>query len=289
MKNITFSVIICAYNIEKYIGIAIDSVLKQDFQNYELIIFNDGSKDNTLNEVKKYKDKRIKVINSKKNIGLGAGRNCAVKRAKGEYILYLDGDDYLYEDKTLSKIYGVVERNKPDIAYFGVQYIGGDNKQYIPTEENSTKQARIMCDIHFAVSSKCWKREFLKANKITFVENAYYEDMIYSIKATILSKNITYGSFPIYCYVRDREGSIMSTPNIKRCSDMYRMLANIMDLYPITPDEYKPYLLCFIKQETQSLPCKVKEIVKAMKEGRNNPIFPKRHYTFDETDEEIRI
>lgn len=285
-----FSIIMCAYNIEKYISDSIESVLEQDFDDYELIIVNDGSKDGTLKEIKKYKDSRISIINSRKNVGAGAARNIGVKAAEGEYIIYLDGDDTLYENSTLSKINEVIEKNEnPDITYFGVQYIGGSNKAYLPTAENSTKEARITCDMHFPVASKCWRRKFLEEKNITFVENMYYEDMAYSIKAVILAEKIAYASFPVYNYIRNREGSIMSTPTVKRCSDMYRIVSYILDLYDITPDEYKPYLLSFVKNEVSSIPTKTKAILKAMKENTGSPVFPKRNYIFDDTDEEVKV
>lgn len=289
MENPKFSIIISTYNMADCITDAINSILSQEFKNYEIIVYNDASSDNTIEVVQKIADKRIRIINSEINVGLGAARNNAVKEAKGEYILYLDADDTLYENSTLGNINEVLEKSSPDLAYFGVHYIGGSNKTYIPNAENSTKEARILCDMHFAVSSKCWKKEFLEKNNITFVEGMYYEDMVYSIKSTILAEKIDYGEFPIYNYVRNRDGSITSTPNLKRGVDMYKMLAHVLELYDITPEEYKPYLLSFIKQETISIPHKMKEILKCRKQGVNNAVFPKRQYKFDENDEDISI
>lgn len=285
MKKIKFSIIICTYNMADCIKNAINSILEQDYKDYEIIIVNDCSKDNTIKLIKQLANSKIKLINNKVNIGLGASRNIGVEKAKGEYILYLDADDTLYESTTLTKINEIVDKEKPDVSYFGVKYIGGSNKTYIPNEENSTKQARILCDMHFAVSSKCWKREFLNKKNIKFVENMYYEDMVYSIKATILAEKTTFGSFPIYNYTRDHNGSIMSTPNLKKCTDMYKMLSYVTELYEITPEEYQPYLLSFIEQETNSIPIKIKGILKAQKEKTNTPVFPKRQYTFKEETE----
>lgn len=288
-----FSIIICAYNIEKYIQKAINSVLKQTYDNYEIIVFNDGSKDNTLEKIKTYEaNDRIKIINSEINVGLGAGRNTCMKEATGEYIIFLDGDDTLYEKNTLEKMDKVLSRNNPDICYFGVQYVEyetGKTKIYLPNSENSCKESRILCDMHFAVSSKCWRREFLQKNNITFIEKMYYEDMVYSIKAAILAEKLDYAQFPIYNYVRNREGSIMSTPTLQRCVDMYKMLYHVMELYDITPDKYKPYLLSFIKQETLNLPHKSGVILKSMKDKEMNPVFPKRNYIFDPKDEDVNF
>lgn len=281
-NNLRFSIIVCAYNVEKYISKAIESVLEQDFQNYELLIVNDGSTDNTAKVAKNYRDKRIKFVSYKKNRGPGYARNKAVSLAKGEYILYLDSDDTLYENNTLSKINDTIGNEEIDLIYFGVQYTGGSNKMYIPNEENSSKEARIACDMQFGVTSKCWRREFLKENNITFIEGIYYEDMVYSIKASIFANKFKYGTFPIFNYYRNREGSIMSTPSIKRCTDMYKMLSHLMDLYEITPKEYQPYLLSFIINETNSIPMRIDAILDALANNSYSPIFPKRDYKFIE-------
>ena len=275
-----FSIIISAYNIETYIERAIKSVLEQTFENYELIIVNDCSKDKTLEKIQNFKDERIIIINNEKNVGLGAVRNIGIAKAQGEYIVHLDGDDALYENTTLEKIDKLIDNDTPDIIYLGFKDVGGFNKVHLSTAENSTKEARLTCDINFSVPSKCWRREFLLENNIKFMENIYYEDMVYSKTATILAKSYKYGDFPSFKYYRNRKGSIMSTPSIRRCSDMYRMLAYLMDLYDITPDEYKPYLLSFIENETESLPLRVEAILKCLREGGGTPVFPKRNYKF---------
>lgn len=283
-KNIKFSIIMCAYNVEEYIKRAIESVYKQNYKSYELIIVNDGSTDKTLQEVrqakKEYKMKNMVIINNHHNIGPGEARNIALQKAKGEYILYLDSDDTLYEDSTLDKINEVTIKESPDIIYMGVQYIGGSNKSYIPNAENSTKEARIACDMHFPVSSKCFKSNFLIKNNIKFT-NTYYEDMDYSIKCTILAQKISYGEFIFYNYYRDREGSIMSTPSIKRCTDMYKMLENVMKLYEITPDEYKPYLMSFIRNETRNTIEKIDIILNSIENEVFLETMPKRNYRLD--------
>ena len=80
----------------------------------------------------------------------------------------------------------------------------------------------------------------------------------------------------------------MSTPNVKRCSDMYKMLSYIMELYEITPDKYKKYVLSFIKNETMSIPHRIDCILRAIKKDELSPVLPKRNYKLieeEETDE----
>lgn len=274
-----FSIIISAYNVEPYIERAISSVLKQKFYNYEVIVIEDKSTDNTLEKIMKYEGK-INIIKNDKNKGLGAVRNIGIENAKGEYIVHLDGDDTLYDDNTLKKIDDLIGTNNPDIIFLGFQEINGNNRLRISTAEDSTKEARLMCDTNFSVPSKCWRREFLIENNLKFIENIYYEDMIYSINAVILSKKTMYGEFPIFNYYKNRVGSIMTTPSIRRCTDMYKMLANLMELYDKAPKNLKPYLLSFIINETKGIPFKIKCILNAIENKENAPVFAKRQYKF---------
>lgn len=275
-KKTRFSIIISAYNIENYIERAINSVLSQDFTDYELIVVNDCSTDNTLEKIKQYNN--ISIINNEKNMGLGAVRNIGIRKAKGEYILHLDGDDAMYNKTVLSRIDKLIGSKNFDIVFLGFQDVGGQGNLRVSTKENSTKEARIACDATFSVPSKCWRREFLEKNNIKFEEDIYYEDMIYSVKSVILAENLAYGDFPIFKYYRNRKGSIMTTPNVRRCSDMYRVVAALLDLYDITPSELRPYLLSFIKNETNSILPKVKLILEAIEEGKSTPALPKRNY-----------
>ena len=274
-----FSVISRAYTVEPYIERAINSVLNQNFKDYELIVVEDKSTDNTLEKIMKY-DGKIRIIKNPENKGLGAVRNVGIENAVGEYIVHLDGDDTLYNDTTLTDIDKVIGNKKPDIIFFGFQEINGNNRLRVATKENSTKEARLMCDATFSIPSKCWRREFLLEKNIKFKEDVYYEDMIYSMKAITLAGETTYGDFPIFNYYKNRGGSIMTTPSIRRCTDMYKMLAYLMEIYDEAPENLKPYVLSFIINETESIPFKLKGILNAIKNKENSPIFPKREYKY---------
>ncbi len=283
-SGVKFTVAICAYNIEDYIGRAIDSVVNQEFKNYELIIVDDCSTDKTIEVAQKYRQRNISIYKTKQNSGTaGAARNIAIKEAKGEYILFLDGDDALYNEKTLKDIDKIIDNNTYDIIYLGYESIGKTGTSLrLSNAKNSTKKARLICDESFSVSSKCWNMKFIRDNHLTFKEGMYYEDELYSIKGNVLAQNTTYGEFPIFKYFRNREGSVMTKPTIKKCSDWYRMLAEVMEIYEITPDEYKKYLLSFIKNETLSIPLRVKTVLEALMEHQNTKVLPKREYGFED-------
>ena len=283
-----FSIIVPAYNVEKYIEEAIKSVLAQEFEDYELILIDDCSTDNTKNILEKYKSKTTKIYSTTKNTGTAAGpRNVGLKHARGEYIIFLDGDDKLYNSKVLGKIDKLIAEETYDVVYLGYQDIGNADKLRVSNNANSTKEARIICDITFSVSSRCWNREFIEKNNMRFKESMYYEDELFCMKANILVEKTTYGDFPIFKYRRNRKGSVMSTPTIKKCSDWYRMLAELVDLISITPQEYRKYLLSFIKNESDTIPLKIKAIIKSLFENTGTPVFPKREYEYDDYMEEI--
>lgn len=283
-NNIRFTIAICSYNIEAYILRCINSVKEQSFKNFEIIIVDDCSTDQTLRVIEKNaKSKKIKVYKTKKNTGTAGGpRNLAIKHASGEYIIFLDGDDTLYDNYVLENLDKILGNEDTDLVYLGFEDVGQDKRERISTSENSTKEARLLCDLTFSVSSRCWNLNFLRKNNLKFKEGMYYEDEVFSLKATILSDKVKFNKLKIFKYYRNRKGSVMSTPSIKKCSDWYRMLAEVMDLYAIISDEYKPYLLSFIKNETINIPKKIAGILKAYENGEEIKTFPKRDYKFKE-------
>lgn len=282
MEKTRFTVAISAYNIENYVKRAIDSVLNQTFKNYELLVIDDCSTDSTVEVIKQVVGQNAKILQTKKNSGTAAAsRNIAIENAQGEYLLFLDGDDELYSNETLKEIDEHIKENKYDIIYLGYENVGHTENYYrISNKENSTREARLICDESFSVSSKVWNVEFLRNNNIRFKEGMYYEDELFSIKSNILSKVTTYGEFPIFKYHRNREGSVMTKPTIKKCSDWYRMVAEVTDLYEITPEEDRKYLLSFLKNESDSIPLRVENIIEALRENRKTKVLPKRNYKF---------
>ena len=282
MEKVRFTVAISAYNIENYVKRAIDSVLNQTFKNYELLVIDDCSTDSTVEVIKQVVGQNAKILQTKKNSGTAAAsRNIAIENAQGEYLLFLDGDDELYSNETLKEIDEHIKENKYDIIYFGYENVGHTENYYrISTKENSTREARLICDESFSVSSKVWNVEFLRNNNIRFKEGMYYEDELISIKSNILSKVTTYGEFAIFKYHRNREGSVMTKPTVKKCSDWYRMVAEVTDLYEITPEEDRKYLLSFLKNESDSIPLRVENIIEALRENRKTKVLPKRNYKF---------
>ena len=118
------SVIMPAYNCEKYVVEAINSVLAQTYKNWELLVLDDGSKDNTLQIIEEFsqKDSRIKALPNGKNMGVSATRNRGIELASGDWIAFLDSDD-MWEPLKLEKQFEVVENKSAEFLFTGSSYI----------------------------------------------------------------------------------------------------------------------------------------------------------------------
>lgn len=109
-KNLIVSIIMPAYNSEKYIGVAVESLLVQTFQDFEIIVINDCSTDKTVEKVSRFQDKRIKILHTPQNVGAAEARNLGLRYAQGKYIAFLDADDYAYPTR-LEKQVSFLEKN----------------------------------------------------------------------------------------------------------------------------------------------------------------------------------
>jgi len=124
------TVLLPVYNGDKYLRESIESILKQTFNNFELIIINDGSTDNSLKIAKSFNDPRIKIINNKKNLGIIKSLNIGLSQAKGKYIARLDADDISLKNR-LETQYSFLEKNKDIILIGGWAEIINDKGEYI--------------------------------------------------------------------------------------------------------------------------------------------------------------
>lgn len=135
-----FSVIVPTYNRENLIGTTINSVLKQKFEDWELIIVDDGSTDNTKHTVKDFKDKRIKYF-YQENTERGAARNSGVERSSGKYVFFLDSDDIIYPNHLQLAFDNLKELNEPE--FFHIRYeeiFGNHTNQIVPLDQTTIKQ-----------------------------------------------------------------------------------------------------------------------------------------------------
>lgn len=212
-EKIKVSVIIPVYNVEDYIEKCLDSVVNQTLKEIEIIVVNDGTKDNSMKKIEKYfSDLRIKIIN-KENGGLSSARNAGLAIAKGEYISFIDSDDFI-EEKMLEELYN--ESENADIVF-------SDNLNYNMIDSKVSKEERkfffdnmvnkgsYICMYSSAVVwNKIYKREFIEINNLKFVEGIIHEDDIFTIKSHFLAEKVKYIKKFHYYYRVNRKDSIMN-------------------------------------------------------------------------------
>lgn len=125
------SIVMPAYNCEKYVVEAINSILAQTYRNWELLVLDDGSKDNTLRIIEEFsqKDSRIKALPNGKNMGVSATRNRGIELASGEWIAFLDSDD-MWKPEKLEKQFEIVEKEAAEFLFTGSSYINEEGEPY---------------------------------------------------------------------------------------------------------------------------------------------------------------
>lgn len=125
------SIVMPAYNCERYVVEAINSILAQTYRNWELLVLDDGSKDNTLRIIEEFsqKDSRIKALPNGKNMGVSATRNRGIELASGEWIAFLDSDD-MWKSEKLEKQFEIVEKEAAEFLFTGSSYINEEGEPY---------------------------------------------------------------------------------------------------------------------------------------------------------------
>lgn len=209
----TISVIVPVYNLEKEISKCILSILLQKFTDFEVIVVDDGSNDGSSKTVdefgKKYRD-QVRVFH-KKNSGLSAARNFGLSKARGKYIAFIDGDDYV-DPYYLSELYKSIVDNDSDISVSGYTEFNGEEtqdyshkKECISGEEATIRLFRGLDNLEIVSWNKLYKKSLFRG--IKFPVGKTHEDNYTTYKLYANAKKVSYIEQPLYNYVR-REKSI---------------------------------------------------------------------------------
>ena len=238
MDSVFFSVIVPIYKTEKYLAKCIDSVLCQDFNDYELILINDGSPDGSLAIAEAYSVRypdKIKLI-SQQNSGSGAVRNAGLKAAVGEYIIFIDSDDYV-SPGMFSAVHKRLSETDADVCMIGINYVNEQYKSITLRSEFDTDRDIVYAqDVPylFAQDSYIWdkicRRTVFTDNGIVFPDRAWYEDFCFILKVFLHINKLTYIKEYYYNYLQ-RNGSTMHNANVERNKDMLDMVRSIIDYY----------------------------------------------------------
>lgn len=224
---IVVSVIIPVYNAESYLKTCIESVLHQTIKDIEIICINDGSTDQSLNILRNYQkyDQRVKVID-RKNCGAAYSRNIGMKESKGEYLFFLDSDDWLPSEDVLETLYSYSKENSLDVCggslciYEKGKYITNfieSQKKYVFDEDQIIDYRDYQFDLGFW--RYIYNREMLLRNKIYFPHYRNYEDPVFFVNALNTAGKIGNLKKTVYIYRRNMK-SASHTVNLDAMIDM---------------------------------------------------------------------
>lgn len=262
------SIVIPMYNTEKYIKSCIDSLLNQNIskKDYEIIIVDDGSNDKSLEIINNlYKDiENLKVI-SVKNGGQSYARNIGIDKANGEYLLFVDSDDYVAHN-SLSEILDLAVEKQLDMLFFDIKRVNDIDNSYICRYKDLQNFNIVNGKKYFSnnnVNNGPWhfliSRTFIKANNIRFIEGRFCEDGMFLISCIFKARRVAHCDVDIYRYVC-RNNSTVSIRDKKH-------LAKIIDDFLYAIEYINEYYEEAIREDLSQ------EFIKRLKSRRNSYIF----------------
>ena len=233
-----FSIIIPVYNVEKYLNQCVDSVLEQDFTDYEIILVDDGSTDNSPTICDKYAEKytQIKVIH-KTNGGLSDARNFGIKEAQGDYLIFLDSDDFWNGRNILSELHNIIVERNPDMiihelsSFYDLgkivprKFKNKDIQNFSFDFKRDLKKL-VDNDVYYATAcNKIIRTSIVKKNEIEFPKGKVHEDVAWCANIIPYIRSYALYSNPFYYYRKERQGSLTIKVKPKNIIDLIDILS----------------------------------------------------------------
>lgn len=241
-NNPLVSVVVPVYNVEQYLDECLNSIRQQTYENLEIIVVEDCSTDQSLEVLSKHlNDQRIKLIRHEKNSGLSAARNTGIDAAKGDYIMFVDSDDYIHNN-LIQLCLDNISKKKSDVivfdfySFYDGEKVNNRNKEYNSKFFNQSEYLKYH---HFAWL-KFLKADVVKNNSLRFPVGYYYEDWPFHWELAFKNYKVLYLNTPLY-YYRLRSGSITSSSNQKLIHIYYshRIILDKMKDYNVSLDTKK--------------------------------------------------
>ena len=237
VENPLFSIIVPIYNVERYLEQCIESVLAQDYQNYELILVDDGSPDNSIDICTKYAKQYSNIVFIHKiNGGVSDARNAGIQIARGEYLMFLDSDDYWEGTTILSDLQKIITENNPDTIFNYMSSVYPDKivNHYINRDKligsfREDFQGLYQDGIYLGFPfTKIMKRELIFKNQLFFIKGRTFEDVIWSFSLVKHIKDYAIYKNCFYMYRRERKGSISSVATSKNQVSLFQNLSDVI-------------------------------------------------------------
>lgn len=228
------SVIIPVYNTGKYLKRCLESICNQTLESIEIICINDCSTDDSFDILLDYskKDNRIKLINLTHNKGVAAARNIGIEKSSGEYIGFVDSDDYISLD-FYDKLYKKATDYEADVAKGNIYNC--DNHGQHPTLTSfynmNDKIRNNKIYFYYGFTSAIYKREFIVSHNIKFPENiSHFEDPFFSIQVAIYSNFVAFDDSSSYFYVKHESSACASSKTLNKAVDFTKSVMSIFDI-----------------------------------------------------------
>lgn len=264
-KNPCVTIIIPVYNVQDYIRECITSIQSQTYTNLDILIINDGTKDESINVIQDLidSDDRIRVINQL-NQGLSGARNTGIDNAKGDYIAMVDSDDKI-KPLFIERLLEIAQMTNADIVRGSFRDLDGNiPKGWIADFKTPVTTGADVLDkfldnnTSFVVWSSLYKTEFLIDNKLRFIPRILLEDGDFTSRAYLKAETVVTTNITEYQY-RIRPGSILTSNNAQRMSDSEALvIQNFIKLHDSITDIYRQYIIAkviyaFIRDWTRIL------------------------------------
>uniref|UniRef100_UPI00402614F8 glycosyltransferase family 2 protein n=1 Tax=Eubacterium sp. TaxID=142586 RepID=UPI00402614F8 len=224
-----FSIIVPVYNVEEYLSECVESVVSQTFTDWELILVDDGSPDNCPRFCDEWalKDQRIKSIH-KANGGASSARNKGLEVSAGEYVLFLDGDDFYNDKNTLKTFDEKLTASDTDVLIFGCTDFNMNTGETVVSRTgydiDLIEQGDYFHTMHYLLSNKmipggptifCFKKSIAVDNSVSFKEGIQDEDYDFVLSIFTSCKSISAIDDPFYSYRKGRADSVTGSASIK--------------------------------------------------------------------------
>lgn len=234
-----FSIVIPVYNMEKFLKKCLDSVFEQTFSDYEIVAVNDGSTDSSLKILEDYKTKnsKLKIINQE-NKGLGGARNTGIRSAEGEFLVFLDSDDYIVANMLETLDYYL---KKYDVDILAFDYIMVDSNGFFlqeGTNKDFNEHYVSLTNKEFLLfeptsCTKIYRKVLYTEHNIFFPEKLWYEDLATVFKLMPYARKIGYIKEALYFYVQ-QSASITHSPNTRRMLEIKDAINSNIEFYKRT-------------------------------------------------------
>ena len=232
------SVIIPCFNSERYLKKAVDSVLNQSISELQIILVDDGSTDKTPVLLQQYKmqDNRVEVISHPKNLGLGPARNSGMEIAGGEYLFFLDSDDYIHPN-SFEVLYDKAQAEQLDILQAqhmvhknGTKTLMPPNFQLFPKPVSGLEYFNSGFFIEPKACAKLWRTDFVKKHHLQFA-TGYYEDIAMVYQAFAMAEHVNNIAFPAYHYIIRQNSITQQTVTPEHIAGFKQSLIDMQSLF----------------------------------------------------------